>query len=100
MSDRNDPVIRKGALLLSSLVLTPDEGLAAYGDRRVGNEDVDPEQLKQAREILDAVGFVLQSGGKDDWQKLQPGQGGFPACVRCPGSKALWGNGQRQARPL
>ena len=69
--DRNDPAIRKGALLLSSLVLTPREGLEAYRDRRVANKDVDLELLEKARAVLDAVGFILRSESAADWRKLE-----------------------------
>ena len=69
--DRNDPAIRKGALLLSSLVLTPREGLEAYRDRRVANKQVDLESLAKARAVLDAVGFVLRSESAADWRKVE-----------------------------
>jgi len=69
--DRQDPLRRKGALLLSSLVLTPDEGLPAFAKRRVARAAVEPQQLERARAVLDAVTFVLRSERREDWRKLE-----------------------------
>lgn len=69
MTDRNDPTTRAGALLLSSLVLTPDSGLAAFRDRRAAGIDV--ALLDKARTVLDAVAAAIRSDHRDDWQRLE-----------------------------
>ncbi|MEM6787372.1 MAG: hypothetical protein AAF715_07620 [Myxococcota bacterium] len=68
--DRKDPVVRKGALALSALALTPDDGLQNFTERRVAKPGVVPEQIKRARELLDAVAFVLVSTRAEDWRRL------------------------------
>jgi len=69
--DRDDPLVRKGALLLSSLVLTPDDALKGFRKRQTARPDVELEALKEARDLLDAIGFALRSTKHSDWQKLR-----------------------------
>ena len=52
--DRKDPLVRRGSLLLSALMLTPDKALDTYRKRRCGDATVELHDLKTARELLDA----------------------------------------------
>jgi len=72
MSDpRSDPIIRKGSLLLSALVLTPDSALEAFRTRRAADPELDLELLEKARAILDAVGFAVCSRERGNWQRIE-----------------------------
>ncbi|MFP6683334.1 MAG: hypothetical protein VB934_01415 [Polyangiaceae bacterium] len=68
--DRKDPELRKASLLLSALVLTPDDALDSYRDRRAADPKLDTESLKRAREVLDAVGFCIRGKDADNWRRL------------------------------
>lgn len=71
MSDsRKDAGIRKGSLLLSTLVLTPDSALDAYRDKRIADPKITVEQLKRAREALDAIAFAIRSKNGANWRRL------------------------------
>ncbi len=67
--DRTDPTTRAGALLLSSLVLTPDGGLAAFRERRTAGIDV--ALLEKARALLDAVAAAIRSEDREDWRRIE-----------------------------
>ena len=54
---RKDPQIRKAALLLSSLVLTPDSALEAFRKRRAADPEVDLSSLERARDIVEACRY-------------------------------------------
>lgn len=69
--DRQDPLIRRGALTLSHLVLTPDKGIDAFMRRKVQCDAVTAEQVQQLRGVLDALGFVVASPERSDWQKIE-----------------------------
>ena len=68
---RQDPTIRKGALLLSALVLTPDAALEAYRAKRVADPELDLALLEKARDILDGLAFALRSGRRSDWRHVE-----------------------------
>lgn len=67
---RQDPNLREGALLLSSLVLTPDSALERYRAHRSGDPHIPVEQLHHARELLDAVAFAIRSGEAARWSRI------------------------------
>lgn len=68
---RQDPTIRKGALLLSSLVLSPDNALERYRDQRAGDPQLDLSHLRRARDILDAIGFAVVSTEPQRWKRIE-----------------------------
>ena len=69
--DRNDPIVRRGALLLSALVLTPDSALSAYRAQRAGIPELDVALLDKARSILDAVSFAIQGDQMGSWRRVE-----------------------------
>jgi hypothetical protein len=68
---RQDPRIRKGALLLSALVLSPDSALERYRDQRAGDRKLDIEQLRRARDVLDAVAFAIAASEPARWTHVE-----------------------------
>src|SRR5947207_545199 len=70
MEDPRRPKARTWSLLLSSLALTPDEGLAAFRERRLGDPRIELSKLRQARAILDSVAQALESRDAARWQRL------------------------------
>lgn len=68
---RKDAVIRRAALLLSGLVLSPDNALERYRDKRAGDPRLDVEHLRRARDILDAVGFAIAAGEPERWSAVE-----------------------------
>jgi hypothetical protein len=68
---RQDPRIRHGALLLSSLVLSPDSALERYREQRAGDRGLDVEQLRRARDVLDAIGFAISADEPERWTRLE-----------------------------
>jgi hypothetical protein len=62
--------MRRASLLLSGLVLTADDSLDAFRERRAAGSEVDLEQLKRARDLLDAVHQGIASGGAEQWERL------------------------------
>lgn len=72
MASRSSPDVRRASLLLSGLVLTGDDSLEAFRNRRVGDPSLDIDHLKRARDILDAVHEAITSG--DDpgrWERVE-----------------------------
>ncbi len=69
-NSRNDPDIRKGSLLLSTLVLTPDSALETYLTQRVTDRKVTVEQLKRVREALDGIAFAIRGNSQVNWQRI------------------------------
>jgi hypothetical protein len=67
--DRSEPRHKKVALLLSSLALTPDAGLAALR-RRGADPELDDELLKKARALGDAVGHAILSRDAARWRRI------------------------------
>ena len=51
-------------------MLTPDDALDSYRDRRAADPELDTESLKRAREVLDAVGFCIRGKDADNWRRL------------------------------
>jgi hypothetical protein len=68
---RSDPKTRKLAVLLSALELTPDDALEGFRDRRAADRSLDPQNLRRARVILDAVGHAILDRDMDRWRRLQ-----------------------------
>jgi hypothetical protein len=68
---RQDPRIRNGALLLSALVLSPDSALERYRDQRAGDRQLDVEQLRRARDVLDAVAFAIAGAEPARWTHVE-----------------------------
>ena len=68
---RKDPTIRQGQQLVSSLVSTPDQELAAFRAQRAADPRLDLELVTKARDILDAVAFALRSDRPEDWRKIE-----------------------------
>jgi hypothetical protein len=64
-------LIREGALLLSSLVLSPDGALERYRAQRSGDPKLDLEHLRHARELLDAVAFAITAGEAGRWSRIE-----------------------------
>ncbi len=83
---------RATARLLSSLLLTPDDDLERFRDLRLGGiHKPTPARLRQVRQILEALGDVLQGDGDSGWlaveaawEQLQPGAMSPP--VGAPGT--------------
>lgn len=71
MSARNDPTIRHGSLLISTLVLTPDGGLDAYRAQRVADPRATTEQLRRARAALDGIAFAIASNDQANWLRVE-----------------------------
>ncbi|HHH27785.1 MAG TPA: hypothetical protein ENK57_05490, partial [Polyangiaceae bacterium] len=71
MASRSSPDVRRASLLLSGLVLTADDSLEAFRDRRVGNKSLDTAHLKRARDVLDAVHEAITEGDDARWQRLE-----------------------------
>ena len=68
---RDDELLRRGAVLLSALVLTKDDGLPRFRAQRVADQRVTDEQLAQARTVLDAVTYALLGEGRDNWKRIE-----------------------------
>ena len=71
MASRSSPDVRRASLLLSGLVLTGDDALEAFRDRRVGDSALDTAHLKRAREVLDAVHEAITSGDDARLKRLE-----------------------------
>jgi hypothetical protein len=92
---RTDPRTRQAALLLSGLVLTPDGALELFRERRAASSNLAPPQLRQARDILDALSDAITSSEPEGprrveqmWQALQGerGKGEAPGTLGAGGS--------------
>ena len=70
MSDRSHPTVRRSALLLSALVLSPDSDLEGYRDHRAADPNLPLEHLTQARSILDAIAQAIRSDDAGRWARL------------------------------
>lgn len=68
--DRKDPLVRRGSLLLSALMLTPDKALDTYRKRRCGDATVELHDLKTARELLDAVAYAIAGNDPDNFRRI------------------------------
>ncbi|MBW2528121.1 MAG: hypothetical protein JRI23_28325, partial [Deltaproteobacteria bacterium] len=68
---RTDRRTREVAKLLSVLTFTPDSALTIFRDRRAADPDLDPERLKHARDLLDAVGHAILDADHDRWSRLR-----------------------------
>lgn len=71
MASRSSPDVRRASLLLSGLVLTGDDSLEAFRDRRVGDKSLDTAHLKRARDVLDAVHEAITAGDEGRWRRLE-----------------------------
>jgi hypothetical protein len=67
---RTDPETRKGSLLLSGLLMTPDNALKVFRDRRAANPNLDVDQLRRARDILDALYQAINSNDPAPWKRI------------------------------
>ncbi len=82
----SDADVRKASLFMSSLLLTPDDGLETFRERRVGNNELALDHLRRARDVLGHLYLALVSGGDDRlrrvervWQLLGEGEPAGPA---------------------
>jgi hypothetical protein len=68
---RDDARVRLAARLVAALLATPDAGLERFRDRRLGDMRLQAEDLRAARDVLDAVGFALAGTDRKNWQRLR-----------------------------
>ncbi len=68
---RTSPETGKMSRTLSALVVTTDDELVTYRQRRVAEPNVDIELLRQARDLLDLVGLAITQGGPERWNKIR-----------------------------
>jgi hypothetical protein len=71
VSSRSDDATRKAAVTLSALLLTPDDGLASFRNRRVADSEIDVGMLRRARDLLDAVSNALSSRDAQRWRRIE-----------------------------
>jgi hypothetical protein len=62
---------RNASLLLSSLMLTPDEGLEAFRSQRLPAASIGRAQLQRARDILDRLAAALTGGDPAAWAGVE-----------------------------
>ena len=68
---RSDPATRKASLLLSGLVVTPDEALPMFRDRRAADRSLDIVHLRRARDLLDAIAAAIGAAQPAKWKAIE-----------------------------
>jgi hypothetical protein len=70
---RSGPEVAQASMLISALMMTPDDGYDKFRARRAANRTLDPAHLGRARDILDAIAEAVgtSDGQQERWRRLE-----------------------------